>query len=261
MSSSSSTIWLISVGWADTSLVDFLVRSSCSSTTKLDIYHWFFTHINDKILRYDYSQLDNIEGDLDLSQIFKKDIEHEDLNINNFEDFIQLNFDEIELYMHENGIAHGMVVTVDQAKQQNYQIINLDNDPTSTVWKVTYNPRCLTCIPHNNLPNLYDLQNATRSNYLWQIRAKQEHQVYQYIFSNLTLFNINTLPALMNKTQDDLIKLVEFPLEQTNHQIISEMINIQCCHRNDENEHSHFEQERFVILVEPALDLLDIIDI
>ncbi|CAF0874787.1 unnamed protein product [Rotaria sp. Silwood1] len=259
--SSSSTIWLISVGWSDTSLVDFPVRSSSSLTTKLDIYHWFFTHINDKILKFDYSPLDNIEGDLDLSQIFNKDIEHENLNINDFEDFIQLNFDEIELFMRENGRAHGMIVTVDQAKQQNYQIINVDNDPISIVWKVTYNPRFLNCISHNNLPNLYDLQQTTRSNYIWQIRAKQEHQVYQYIFKNLNLFNINTLPKLMNKTQDDLIKLVELPLEQTEHQIISEMINLQCCHRNDPHEHSHSEQQIFVILVEPALNLLGIIDI
>ncbi|CAF1048350.1 unnamed protein product [Rotaria sordida] len=259
--SSSATIWLITVGWSDASLVDFLVRSSCSLTTKLDIYHWFFTHINDKILQFDYSPLDNIEGDLDLSQILNNDIEHENLNINHFEDFMELNLDEIELFMCENGRAHGMVVTVDKAKQQNYQIINLDNDPTSIVWKVTYNPRFLNCISHKNLPNLYDLQRTTRSNYLWQIHTKQEHEVYQYIFKNLNLFHIDTLPDLMNKTQDDLIKLVELPLEQTDYQIISEMISLQCCHRNDQHEHHHSEQQVFVILVEPALNLLDIIDI
>ncbi|CAF0890192.1 unnamed protein product [Rotaria sordida] len=259
--SSSATIWLITVGWSDASLVDFLVRSSCSLTTKLDIYHWFFTHINDKILQFDYSPLDNIEGDLDLSQILNNDIEHENLNINHFEDFMELKLDEIELFMRENGRAHGMVVTVDKAKQQNYQIINLDNDPTSTVWKVTYNPRFLNCICHKNLPNLYDLQRTTRSNYLWQIHTKQEHEVYQYIFKNLNLFHIDTLPDLMNKTQDDLIKLVELPLEQTDYQIISEMISLQCCHRNNQHEHHHSEQQVFVILVEPALNLLDIIDI
>ncbi|CAF0944844.1 unnamed protein product [Rotaria sordida] len=259
--SSSATIWLITVGWSDASLVDFLVRSSCSLTTKLDIYHWFFTHINDKILQFDYSPLDNIEGDLDLSQILNKDIEHENLNINHFEDFMELNLDKIELFMCENGRAHGMVVTVDKAKQQNYQIINLDNDPTSIVWKVTYNPRFLNCISHKNLPNLYDLQRTTRSNYLWQIHTKQEHEVYQYIFKNLNLFHIDTLPDLMNKTQDDLIKLVELPLEQTDYQIISEMISLQCCHRNNQHEHHHSKQQVFVILVEPALNLLDIIDI
>ncbi|CAF3458839.1 unnamed protein product [Rotaria socialis] len=259
--SSSSTIWLITAGWSDTSFVDFLVRSSDSSITRLDVYHWFFTHIRDKICLFDYSPLENIEGDLDLTQIFNKNIEHENLNINYFEDFIELDIEEIELFMRENGRAHGMVVTIDKAEEQNYHIVNVDEDAMSIIWKVTYNPRFLTCIPHNKLPNLYDLQQTTRSNYLWQIRAKQEHQVYQYIFNNLNLFNINKLPELMNKTQDDLIQLVEFPLEKTEHKIISEMINLQACNRNDQHDHHQSELQKIIILVEPALNLLDIIDI
>jgi len=258
---SSSRIWLISVGWSDATFIDFLVRSSSLLTTKLDIYHWFFNNIHNKILQFDYSPLDNIEGDLDLSQIFNKDIEHENLNINTFQDFIQLNLDEIELFMRENGKAHGMVVTVDHAKQQNYEIVNLDNDPLTMVWKVTYNPRFLDCISLNNYPNLYDLQQNTRSNYLWQIRGKEQHHVYQYIFENFNQFHINNLPQLMNKTQEELIKMVEFPLEQTEHRILSEMINIQCCQIQGQHSHSHSEQEKYFICVEPALNFLDIIDI
>lgn len=260
---SSSTIWLISVGYADDSLIDFLVRTSNSSATKLDIYHWFFSHINDTILMFDYSPLDYIEGDIDLSQIFNKDIEHENLNINDYDDFLDLNLEDIELYMRENGKAHGMVVTIDQAKQQNYSIINTDNDfdSTSMVWKVTYRPRFWDCIPQNNLPNLFDLQQTTRSDYIWQIRAKYEHQAYQYVFQHLDLFHISNLPTLMNKTQDDLIKMVEVPLEQTDHRILADIAILQSCSRNDPHEHPPSEQQKFVILVEPALDLLDIIDI
>ncbi|CAF5114888.1 unnamed protein product, partial [Rotaria magnacalcarata] len=55
--SSSSTVWLITVGWSDASFVDFLVRSSDSSITRLDVYHWFFAHIRDKICLLDYSPL------------------------------------------------------------------------------------------------------------------------------------------------------------------------------------------------------------
>lgn len=197
--SSSSKIWLISVGWEDATLIDFLVRSSNSLTTKLDIYHWFFTHIYDIILQFDYSPLDNVEGDFDPSQIFKKDIEHENININDFDNFTKLNLDDVELFMRENGQAHGMVVSIDQAKQQNYEIINLTDDPTSVTWKVTYNPRFLSCISHENLPNLYDLQQVKRANCLWQIRAKQEHEIYQHVFKNLNLFHINMLPTLLKK--------------------------------------------------------------
>jgi len=256
-----SRIWLISVGWSDATFIDFLVRSSSHLTTKLDIYHWFFNNIEKKILEFDYSPLDNIEGDLDLSQIFNKDIEHENLNINDFQDFIQLNLNEIELFMRENGKAHGMVVTIDHAKQQNSEIINLDNDSLGIVWKVTFNPRFLNCISLNNLPNLYDLQQTTRSNNFWQIRGKEKHNVYQYIFRNLNKFNINNLPQLMNKTEEELIKMAEFPLEQTEYRILSEMINIQCCQIQGQHEHHHSEQEKYFICVEPALDLLNIIDI
>jgi hypothetical protein len=256
-----SSIWLITVGWADTSSVDFLVRSSSQSTTKLDIYRWFFTHIHQKILRFDYSSLANIEGDLDLLQILNKDIEHENLDLHDFEDFIQLNLNEIELFMRENGKAHGMVVTVGHAKEQNYHIINIDDNSSSMIWKVTYNPRFLDCISPDSLPNLYDLQQNTRSNYLWQIRARQEHHVYQYIFKNLNLFYINNLPQLMNKSQDDLMRMVEFPLEQTEHRIISDMINIQCCPIRSVHQHKHLEEQTYAILIEPALNLLDIIDI
>jgi hypothetical protein len=258
---SSSGIWLISIGWCDATYIDFLARSSSQLTTKLDIYHWFFSHIHDKILQFDYSPLDNIEGDLDLSQIFNRNIEHENLNINDFEDFIQLSLGEIELFMRENGKAHGMFVTVNHAKQQNYEIINVDDDPLTPIWKVTYNPRYLDCISLNNYPNLYDLQQTTRSNYLWQIRAKEQHTVYEYIFRNLNKFNRNNLPKLMNKTEEELIKMVELPLEQTEHQILTEMINIQCCQIQGQHEHSYNEQEKYFICVEPSLDLLNILDI
>ncbi|CAF5204900.1 unnamed protein product, partial [Rotaria magnacalcarata] len=104
--SSSSTVWLITVGWSDASFVDFLVRSSDSSIIRLDVYHWFFAHIRDKICLLDYSPLKNIEGDLDLTQLFNKNIEHENLNLNYFEDFIELDIEEIELFMRENSRAH-----------------------------------------------------------------------------------------------------------------------------------------------------------
>jgi hypothetical protein len=64
-----STRWLITIGWSDCSLVDFLVRSSRDGMSKLDMYHWLFAHIHDVILGFDYSALDNIEGDLDLMPI------------------------------------------------------------------------------------------------------------------------------------------------------------------------------------------------
>lgn len=258
---SSSQIWLMSIGWADTAYVDFLVCSFDQLTTKLNIYHWFFNNIQRIILQFDYSLLDNIEGDLDLSQIFNKNIEHEDLNINDFQDFIQLNLDEIELFMRENGKAYGMIVTVDHAKQQNYQIINIDNHPLTMIWKITYNPRYFDCISFNNLPNLYDLQQTTRSNYLWKIRAKEQHHVYQYIFTNLNLFYIENLPKLINKTEEELIKMVKLPLEQTEHRILSEMINIQSCQIQGQHLHSQSEQQKYFISVEPALNLLDIIHI
>jgi len=259
--SASSTIWLITVGWSDSSFVDFLVRSSGDCKTKLDIYHWFFAHIYNVILRFDYSPLDNIEGDLDLSEILNNDIEHELMNINDFEDFLQLNLNEIEQYMRENGQVHKMVVTVSEAKEQNYETIIIDNDPSSVVWKVTYNIRPLTCIPTAKLPNLFDIQQSTRANYLWQIRAGEEHHVYQYIFEHLNQFYISNLPKLMNRTQEELVQMVKFPLAQTDHRIISEMINIQSCNVQEEHEHDNNEKERYVILVERALNLLNIIDI
>ncbi|CAF4573906.1 unnamed protein product, partial [Rotaria sp. Silwood2] len=237
--SSSSSIWLITV----------------------DIYHWFFANLHNKILQLDYSSLDNIEGDLDLSLILDKSVEHENLNIRGFEDFIELNLDEIELFIRENGRMHGMVVTVHQAKEHNYHIININNDQSTMVWKVSYNIRFLDCISNNNLPNLYDVQQNTRSNYIWQICAQQEHKVYQYIFKNLDQFHIRNLPALMNRTQEDLIKMVEQPLEQTDHKIISDMIDIQCCKIRDLHQHNESEQLKYVILVEPSSNLLDIINI
>ncbi|CAF4051919.1 unnamed protein product [Adineta steineri] len=257
----SSTIWLITVDWVDSSCVDFLVRSFENSKTKLDVYHWFFAHIHDVILRFDYSPLNNIEGDLDLMQILNKDIDHELLNINDFEDFLEFNLTDIEQYMRENGQAHGMVVTVTEAKEQNYKTIIIDNNLSSTLWKVTYNIRPLTCLPHTKLPNLFDIQQSTRSISLWQLYADNEHHVYQYIFKHLDQFRISNLPTLMNKKQEELIQMVEFPLEQTEYRIISEMINIQCCNIAGEHEHDVNEAERYVILVEPALNLLNIIDI
>ena len=250
-------MWLITVGWADASMVDFLVRSSSQVRSRLEIYHWFFSHIDDVILKFDYSPLDNLEGDLDLSPLFNTEIEHENLNIHRFEDFLHLELNEIEQFMRENGQAHGMVITVVEAQEQNYEIISAEDEASTTnIWKVTRNPRPLSCLPPSSLINLYDLQYQTRSHSLWKIRAREEHHVYQYILKHLSQFNIDDLPSLMKRSLDELIDMVQIPLVQTNHRFISEMINIQIGSAGELDE-----AYRYVILVEPALNLLDIIDI
>ncbi|CAF0993683.1 unnamed protein product [Didymodactylos carnosus] len=250
-------IWLITIGWSDTSFVDFLVRcENNKSYTKLDIYRWFFSHINDKILQFDYSSLDNIEGDLDLSQLFNLTIEHENLNIFEYKNFLDLSLTEIEQFMRENGENHGMMVTVEQALVQNYEIINVEESCINTVWKITYHPRLLICAQLNDKNNLYDIQ-LLRPNYLWQIRAVSEKQVYRYLFNHLEQFHLEKLPKLMGKNQHELLEMIESP----DYQLQSEMINTQCCNIKSEHIHDKSTQdERFAILIEPALNLLDIID-
>jgi hypothetical protein len=182
------------------------------------------------------------------------------LDINDFEDFLQLNLQEIEQYMRENGRARGMVVRVGPAEAQNYQTIMLDDDWCSPGWKVTYPIRPFTCVPPAKLPTLFDVQQSTRPNYLWQIRACEEHHVYQYIFKHLDQFHLSDSPKLMDRTAGELMEMVQLPLAQSKHRVISEMINIQCCNLIGEHEHGSLEN-RYVILVEPALNLLDIIDL
>ena len=67
----------------------------------------------------------------------------------------------------------------------------------------------------------------------------------------------------MNKSVEELIEMVQLPLNQTNHRFIAEMIDIQNCSASEPCNHHHATNEcyRYVILVEPALDLLDVIDI
>ena len=82
-----------------------------------------------------------------------------------------------------------------------------------------------------------------------------------YFISNLNQFNINNLPNLMNKTQDELINMVQIPLQETDHRFVSEMIDIQSCQIQDQHQHTYSEQDKYAILVEPVCRLLDIIDI